>query len=236
MARERTRNFAKDRFSGASPMANRQIISKIAQQPRFSLREIMRAPLTLLRFGTAATLCALMLAGCDTVMTGLVGPSKQHADAARAAAAPPAPPPAMAAFVSDSSLVPGFAGNTILPPTLPMDDTHEAGVDEVLPPSSAGPHKAVVSVPLSSDDKVLAPLGSAANREGHGADIYFVLLVLSPAANDAAAMDKANAAARDAANHAVTAMGAAGISADHIQIAMATNPNVGGGEIRLYRR
>ena len=196
----------------------------------------MRAPPTILGFGIAAAMAVLALAGCNTVMKGLVGPSKAQADAATAADAPPPPAPPTATFVTDSNLMPGFAGNAVLPPTLPMDDAHEAGVDEALPPSSAGPHKAIVSVPLSADDKVLAPLGSAANREGHGADIYFVLLVLSPAANDAAAMDKANAAARDATNHAVTAMGAAGIPADHIQIAMATNPNVGSGEIRLYRR
>jgi hypothetical protein len=196
----------------------------------------MRAPPTFLRFGTVAALAALALSGCDTMMTGLVGPSRQQADAARAAAAPPSPSPPMAAFMTDDTLRPGFAGNTILPPTLPMNDEHEAGVDEPLPPSSAGPHKAIVAVPLPSDDKALTALGSAANREAHGDDVYFVLLVLSPAANDRAEMDTANVAARDAANRAVTSMGASGISADHIQIALATNPTVGSGEIRLYRR
>jgi hypothetical protein len=169
-------------------------------------------------------------------MRGLVGPSKQQAVAEMAAAAPPPPPAPTAEFVTDSNLVPGFAGNTVLPPTLQTGGGHEAGVDEPLPPSSAGPHKALVAVPLSTNDKDLAGLGMAANRDAQGADAYFLLLVLSPAANDAAAMDTANAAARDAASHAVTALGAAGIPADHIQISMATNPNVGTGEIRLYRR
>jgi hypothetical protein len=196
----------------------------------------MRASPTLLGFGIAATMAVLTLAGCDTVMKGLVGPSKAQADAQLAADAPPPPAPPTATFVTDSNLMPGFAGNAVLPPTLPMDDVHEAGVDEPLPPSSAGPHKAIVSVPLLSDGKGLTALGAAANRDAQGADATFVLLVLSPATNDAAAMDKANAAARDAANRAVTAMGAAGISADHIQISMATSPSVGDGEIRLYRR
>jgi hypothetical protein len=196
----------------------------------------MRAPPTILGFGIAAAMAVLTLAGCDTVMKGLVGPSKAQADAAEAAAAPPPPAPPTATFVTDINLAPGFAGNTVMPPTLPMDDVHEAGVDEPLPPSSAGPHTAIVSVPLLSDDKGLAALGAAANRDAQGADATFVLLVLSPAANDATEMDKVNAAARDAANRAVTAMGAAGISADHIQISMATNPSVGSGEIRLYRR
>ncbi len=196
----------------------------------------MRAPPTILGFGIAAAMGALALAGCDTVMKGLVGPSKEQATAAMLAGAPPPPAPPTATFVTDSNLVPGFAGNAVLPPTLPMNDVHEAGVDEPLPPSSAGPHKAIVSVPLLSDDKGMAALGAAANRDAQGADTTFVLLVLSPAANDAATMDKANTAARDAANRAVTAMGAAGISADHIQISMATSPSVGSGEIRLYRR
>jgi hypothetical protein len=176
------------------------------------------------------------LTGCDTVMKGLVGPSKQQADAAMMAAAPPPPAPPTAAFVTDSNLFPRFAGNTALPPTLAIDDVHEAGVDEPLPPSSAGPHQAILSVPLSSDAKDLAMLGAAANREAQGADASFVLLVLSPAVSSAEAMDRANVAARNAADRAVAAMGAAGIAADHIQISMATNPNVGSGEIRLYRR
>lgn len=196
----------------------------------------MRAPPTIFGFGIAAAMAALTLAGCDTVMKGLVGPSKEQATAAMLAGAPPPPAPPTATFVTDSNLVPGFAGNAVLPPTLPMNDVHEAGVDEPLPPSSAGPHKAIVSVPLLSDDKGMAALGAAANRDAQGADTTFVLLVLSPATNDAATMDKANAAARDAANRAVTIMGAAGISADHIQISMATSPSVGDGEIRLYRR
>jgi len=171
----------------------------------------MRSSPTLLGFGTAA-MAVLTLAGCNTVMKGLVGPSKEQAAAQFAADAPPPPAPPTAAFVTDSNLMPGFAGNAVLPPTLPMDDVHEAGVDEPLPPSSAGPHKAIVSVPLLSDDKGLAALGAAANRDAQGGEATFVLLVLSPAANDAATMDKANTAARDAANRAVTIMGTAGIA------------------------
>jgi hypothetical protein len=196
----------------------------------------MRAALTFLGFGTASAVAALTLAGCDTTMKGLVGPSKQQAFAAMVAAAPPPAPPPTAAFVTDGNLLPGFAGNTVLPPTLQTGDVHQAGVDEPLPPSSAGPHKAIVSLPLSSEAKDLALLGAAANRDAQGADASFVLLVLSPAVTSAEEMDRANVAARNAADRAVAAMAAAGISADHIQISMATNPNVGSGEIRLYRR
>jgi hypothetical protein len=178
---------------------------------------------------------AITVCGCDTVMEGLVGPSKKEADAAKAQTPPPTPNPPMAIFVTDSMLRPGYAGNTILPPTLPTT-TEDTGGEEPLPPSSAGPHPVLATVPLSSDSKALAPLGAAANRAAAGANAYFVLLVLSPPASDASAMDKGNVAARDAANHAVQAMGGAGIAADHVEISMATNPNVGNGEIRLYRR
>jgi hypothetical protein len=178
---------------------------------------------------------ALTLCGCDTMMKGLVGPSKKEVDAAKAQTPPPTPNPPLAVFVTDSMLRPGYAGNTILPPTL-STTSEDTGAEEPLPPSSAGPHPVLATVPLSSDSKTLAPLGAAANRAANGADAYFVLLVLSPPAADASAMDKGNASARDAAGHAVKALGDAGIAANHVEISMATNPNVGNGEIRLYRR
>jgi hypothetical protein len=204
----------------------------------------MHRSLAILRAGAAAIILAVTLGGCDTVMEGLVGPTKKDFESTQAKAKaaalaktqPPPGQPGMAAFVTDSALAPGFVGNAVLPPTL-STDTYAAGVDEPLPPSSAGPHAAIASVPLSADGKTLATLGSAANRDaGAMTDTQFVLLVLSPPANDASALDKGNAVAREAANQAVKAMGDAGIAADRIEISMATNPTVGNGEIRLYRR
>jgi hypothetical protein len=208
----------------------------------------MRPSLIHLRIGAVAGLLAVTLAGCDTVMEGLVGPTKEEFEKQKAEAkakmlAGGHPPmstsqPLASAFVTDSKLMPGYAGTAILPPTLPTD-TPAVGEDEPLPPSSAGPHPVLATVSLSSDTKELAPLAIAANRvraAASGADASFVVLVLSPPATDASAMDKNNIAARDAAGHAVKVLSDAGIAADRVEISMATNPNVGNGEIRLYRR
>jgi hypothetical protein len=79
-------------------------------------------------------------------------------------------------------------------------------------------------------------LSAGAKREAAPAGTHFVLLVLSPPANDAAALDRANTAARQAAIAAVKILGDSGIQADQIEVSMATSPNAGNGELRLYRR
>jgi len=175
----------------------------------------------------------ILLTGCDSVLTPFVGQSKEAAARAVPPPSPPGPPPSTA-FVNDSALSPGFAGQTILPPTLPT--TPDADATDDSGAVSSGPHQVIAAVPLSSDAAALAPLSAAANREGSGADTHFVLLVLSPPAADAATLDRNNNAARSAASTAVKVMGDGGIRPDRIEVSMATSPTGGTGELRLYRR
>ena len=173
------------------------------------------------------------LGGCSSALEPFVGQSKEDAARSGPQAPPPAPPPT-AAFVSDSDLVPGYVGHTILPPTLATADIDDGSDDT--PAASTGPHPAIVAVPLSSDNTALAMLSAGVKREAAPSGTHFVLLVLSPPANDAAALDRTNAAARQAAIAAVKILGDAGIPADHVEVSMATSPNAGNGELRLYRR
>jgi hypothetical protein len=173
----------------------------------------------------------IALSGCETVLTPFVGQSKEAVARASPPAPPPGPPPSTA-FVNDSTLAPGFAGQTILPPTLPTAPDADATEDL---PAAAGPHRVIAAIPLSSDPGALAALSAAANREQGGSDVRFVLLVLSPPAADAATLDRNTAAARLAANMAVKVMGDGGIGPDRIEVSMATSP-AGTGELRLYRR
>jgi hypothetical protein len=173
------------------------------------------------------------LGACNSALEPFVGQSKDAADRSGPQAPPPAPPPT-AAFVSDSDLVPGYVGHTILPPTLPTDDTNDTGDDT--PAASTGPHPAIVAVPLSSDSTALAMLSAGVKREAAPAGTHFVLLVLSPPANDAAALDRTTDAARHAATAALKILSDSGVPADHVDVSMATSPNAGGGELRLYRR
>ncbi len=178
---------------------------------------------------------AIVLSGCDSVLTPFVGQSKEAAERAKPPAPPPAPPPT-AAFINDSTLSPGFVGQTMLPPTLPTTSDAGAGAADDSSPS-AGPRKVIAAVPLSSDPAALAPLSAAANRDAGGsADARFVLLVLSPPAADAATLDRNSTAARLAASAAVRVMGDGGIGADRIEVSMATRPTGDAGELRLYRR
>jgi hypothetical protein len=147
---------------------------------------------------------------------------------------PPVPLPTTA-FINDSNLSPGFTNETIVPPTLPAEpgEADEAG-DE--PVAATGPRHALAAAALSADPESFAPLAAAAGREKDLPDARFVLLVLSPAALDAAAMDRGNAAARQAANAALKALGDSGVPAEHVEVSLATSANVGAGELRLYRR
>ena len=184
---------------------------------------------------SAALFAALgiVLCGCDSVLEPFVGQSKEAAARSGPQAPPPAPPPT-AAFVSDNDLVPGYVGHTILPPTLPTADTDDTSDDT--PAASSGPHHAIVAVPLSSDSTALAMLSAGVKREAAPAGTHFVLLVLSPPANDAASLDRTNTAARKAASAAVKILADSGVPADHVEVSLATSPNAGDGELRLYRR
>jgi hypothetical protein len=195
---------------------------------------IMRSYWLSLRSTVLIGAIGMALPGCDSVLTPFVGQSKEAASHATPAAPPPSPPPTTA-FVNDSVLSPRFAGQTILPPTLPTAPDTDA-VDD-FSTASTGPHQVIAAVPLSTDPKALEALSAAANREqGGAADMRFVLLVLAPPAADAATLDRNNNAARLAATTAVKVLGDGGIAADRIEVSMATSPTDGPGELRLYRR
>jgi hypothetical protein len=196
--------------------------------------KIMRPCWPGLRSALLIAATGLALSGCDSALEPFVGKSKEAADRAKPQAPPPAPPP-MAAFVSDNDLVPGFAGRTILPPTLATPDTDDDSGDDT-PVASAGPHHALVAVPLSADTTALAMLNAAVKREAAPDGTRFVLLVLSPPAVDTATLDRNTTAARQAATSAIRVLGDAGVPADHIDVSLATSPNAGNGEMRLYRR
>ncbi len=175
----------------------------------------------------------IVLCGCDSVLEPFVGKSTEAAAHSKPQDPPPAPPPT-AAFVSDNDLVPGYAGRAILPPTLDVSDVDNGGDDTADAPAAS--HHAIVAVPLSSESTALAMLSAGVKREGAPAGTHFVLLVLSPPAADAAALDRTNTAARNAASAAVKILGNSGIPPDQIEVSMATSPNAGDGELRLYRR
>jgi hypothetical protein len=214
-------------------MAKRQIVTKIAENPVPEAEKIMHTCWPVMRNVALVAAVGILLGGCSSALEPFVGKSREAADHSKPQAPPPAPP-ATAAFVSDSDLVPGYVGHTILPPTLATDDTDDT--DDDTPVASAGPHRAIVAVPLSSDNTALAMLSAGVKREAAPAGTHFVLLVLSPPANDAAALDRTNAAARQAAIAAVKILGDAGVPSDHVEVSMATSPNAGDGELRLYRR
>jgi hypothetical protein len=196
---------------------------------------IMRPYWHLLRSFATLGAIGLWLPGCETVLTPLVGQSKEaKAHDAAVAVAPPGPRPS-AAFVNDSILFPGYAGSSILPPTLPVSgDTDDISDD--IPAAGAGPHKVLAAVPITSDPKALGALSEAANQEAGITDAHFVLLVLTPPATDAATLDRNTTAARLAATTAIKVLGDGGIPPDHVQVSMATSPAAGTGELRLYRR
>jgi hypothetical protein len=219
-------------------MAKRQIVTKIAGiVPQAEKIMHMRWPILhwpVLRNAALVAVAGAALCGCDSALEPFVGQSKEAAANSKPQAPPPAPPPT-AAFVSDSDLVPGYVGHTILPPTLATADTDDDS-DSDAPAASTGPHRAIVAVPLSSESTALAMLSAGVKREAAPAGTHFVLLVLSPPANDAASLDRTTNAAREAAKTAVKILGDAGVPADHVEVSMATSPNAGDGELRLYRR
>jgi hypothetical protein len=183
--------------------------------------------------GLAFGLALFALAGCDTTIQTLVG-KQTGTDKPSAPVTPPAPLPTTA-FITDNNLSPGFTNQTIVPPTLPPEpgEENEAAAEPV---ATTGPRHALAAAALSTDAASFAALAAAAHREKDLPDARFVLLVLSPPALDAAAMDRGNTAARQAANAALKALSDAGIPAEHVEVSLATSANVGNGELRLYRR
>jgi len=194
--------------------------------------KIMRPYWPALRSAVLIAATGLALSGCESALEPLVGKSREAADRSKPQAPPPSPPPT-AAFVSDNDLVPGYAGRTILPPTLAVDETDEGSAEPLAAP---GPHRALVAVPISADTTGLAMLNAAVKREAAPVGTRFVLLVLSPPAADIATLDRNTTKARQAATSAVKVLGDAGVPADNIDVSLATSPNAGDGEIRLYRR
>jgi hypothetical protein len=195
---------------------------------------IMRAYRPFLRNAAMLGAALMVLSACDSALTPFVGQSKEAAARSKPQAAPPGPPPS-AAFITDKTLSPGYAGHSILPPTLPADDTDDDTADDS-PATPSGPRHALAAVPLSTDQSALVALGAAVKREAAPDSAHFVLLVLSPPAADAAALDKTNTNARLAAAAAVKMLGDAGVATDRVEVSMATSPNADKGELRLYRR
>jgi hypothetical protein len=179
----------------------------------------------------ALVLTAIWVGGCDSALEPLVG--RKSPEGPKSTAATPSLTPPIAAFMTGSELTAPYTGQGFLPPTLPMEAPEESVPEPI---ASGGPHPAIASVPLSSDAAQLAPLSAAARARATGPDSRFVLLVLTPPASDAATLDRTNTTARTAASAAVKALGDAGVQSDRIEVSMATNPDVGSGEMRLYVR
>ena len=176
--------------------------------------------------------------GCETSLQLLVG---KKGDVSESPAIPGTTAgtltgsPSNTAFLSDSDLMPGFSGESVLPPTLAFEG--DQGGPQAADANPGGPHRPIAITPLTSDAKVLSGLAKAAKREPGSAASKFVLLVLTPPATDAETLDRDNTASRTTASAAIKVLGDAGIPADHIDISLATNPDVAGqGEVRLYRR
>jgi hypothetical protein len=128
-----------------------------------------------------------------------------------------------------------YSGQGAAAPTLAFDTPDDSDSDSE-PAVAQGPSHPIASAPLTPDVAALAALPAAVRRQNAGPDARFVLLVLAPPAIDAATLDRTNAAARAAAAAAVEALGEAGVPADHVEVSLATNPEVGNGEVRLYVR
>jgi hypothetical protein len=182
----------------------------------------------------------LATAACSSVMSGLVGDPHGAQGTSKAAA----PTPFMglayssnnvdAQFQSQSHLTTGT--QTILPPTLapasPSDTTEDT--ESV---GTAGPRPPIAVAPLTEDPSQLAGLGSAAAREARKAgQSRFVLLVLTPALSDAAAINAVGTQSRAAAEAALHAITAAGVPSDRVEISSATAIAGAPGEMRLYVR
>jgi len=191
-------------------------------------RDSIRARLTL---HVALVLAAVSLVGCDSALEPLVG--KKSPEGPKSAAATPSLTPPIAAFMTGSELTGPYAGQPLLPPTLPMEAPDDAEPEPIAP---QGPRRAIASVPLSADQAQLAPLSAAARAGATGPDTRFVLLVLAPPGSDASTLDRTTTSARTAAAAAIKVLSDAGVQSDRIEVSMATNPEVGNGEMRLYVR
>ena len=187
----------------------------------------------LLATGLAAT------AGCSSVVTGLVGDPHGPQGAPKAAATPTpflglSYSSTNADAQSQSHLSMGT--QTILPPTIAATSPAETA-DDTDSIGTAGPRPPIAVAPLTEDSKQLAGLGSAAAREAGKADqARFVLLVLSPAPSDAAAIGTITTQSRAAAEAALHAITTAGVAADRVEISGATAIAGAPGEMRLYVR
>ncbi|HLG89106.1 MAG TPA: hypothetical protein VKZ79_18140 [Alphaproteobacteria bacterium] len=195
---------------------------------------IRRVARILMATGLSAT------AACSSVMTGLVGDPHGPQGTPKTAA----PTPFMglayssnnvdAQAQSQSHVATGT--QTILPPTLaptsPADTTEDT---EAV--GTAGPRPPIAVAPLTQDPSQLGGLGSAAAREAKKAgQPRFVLLVLTPALSDAAAINAIGTQSRAAAQAALHAIAAAGVPADRVEISSATAIAGAPGEMRLYVR
>lgn len=178
--------------------------------------------------GGTTLLLALGLQGCTTMLEPLVGRDTRDGGTPHPTMGMTPELPA-AAIAADAESP--FAGPSFVGPTLAMDT---APADQPVP--DRNPHRVIASAPLSAESAVVAPLGEAVRKLGGSPDARYVLLVLTPPATDIAAFDSTATRARGAAAAAMEAIAGAGVPRDHVEVSMATNAEVGDGELRLYRR
>lgn len=183
----------------------------------------------------AAGAFAIPLTGCDSVLSAFVGEPHGPQGIAKSSVPP---------FNMGYGFTPGggvdsqsakLAGQTILPPTVPLtQDTY--ATEETAPVGEAGPRPPIAVARLAADPMELSRLGAAAAHAGGRQDAHFVLLVLTPLPADAAAIGRMNTQSRAAADAAVKAITDAGIAADRVEVSAATSADTGEGEMRLYVR
>ncbi len=182
------------------------------------------ACMALLASGLMAGLCS-----CDSMLEHLVGANPKNET--KPAGTPPLPP-SSASFMG-TPFSTAYQGTDMLPPTLPVSTP--ADVDTGLTEDRVA-HHPLAAAPLSTDHAKLAPLTDAVRSKAPGPDARFILLVLAPPANDAATLDRIYNSARASAAAALEALRDVGVGADRVEISLATNPDVGAGEMRLYQR
>ena len=182
----------------------------------------------------AAVALACGLAGCDSVMTGLVG--KPHGPQGMAKSKPPASPFGLSFATNDvNSDSKVGSTETILPPTVPATPLADA-TEDTEPVGTAGPCPPIAVAPFTEEPAQLSALGAAAARQELKGETRFVLLVLSPPTGAGGSVAKTSAQSRAAANAAMKAITAAGVDPAHVELSAATSPTAGPGEMRLYVR
>jgi len=163
------------------------------------------------------------LAGCDSALRPFVG--QKEAPIAPRLQAPP-PDLRRRRLHVRSVLSPGYAV------THPAAERWRPRIPNTCDDTPARAERAAgarYGGPLSADPGTVVTLSAGGQTRSQPLTTRFRLLVLSPPAADAAALDKTNTTARQAAAAAVKMMGDAGISADRIEVFDGHEPECGQG-------